>query len=318
MSLPFSAIPGLKVGHAQDLEAATGCTVILTPEGVTCGVDQRGGAPGSRETDLLRPMRRIDKIHGVLVTGGSAFGLAAADGVVRWLEERGFGYDMRLATVPIVPAAVLNDLVVGSAKIRPDAAMGYAACEAAQSARDEVGTVGAGTGAGVGNLLGVKGRMKGGLGTATEPLGPNLWVGALVAVNCVGDVLDETGQIIAGARNPDGQFADTMTILKRMTGGIHIDLSSNTVIGVVATNAQLSKEEANKMAQMAHNGIARAIRPAHTMFDGDTMFAIATGHTQPADVSVIGAFAAEVTARAIVNAVQTATSLSGVVALRDL
>ncbi len=320
MSIAFRAIPGLQVGHAQDFEAATGCTVVLTPEGAVCGVDQRGGAPGTRETDLLRPMHRVEEVHAVVLTGGSAFGLAAADGVVCWLEEHNIGFDVGVARVPIVPAAVLFDLIVGRADIRPDATMGYAACQAAthHSETDEVGTIGAGTGAAVGNILGPAARMKGGLGTAVIALDQGLIVGALIVVNCLGDVVNpETGQILAGVRKlPEGHFADTMQLLKEMPG--NLTRPGNTVIGVVATNASLSKEAANKVAQMAHNGLARAIRPAHTMFDGDTIFALATSQGQAADISLIGAFAAEATAQAIVNAVQQATSLAGVPALRDL
>ena len=311
MTLSFSDIPGLQVGHAQDVEAATGCTVVLAKEGAVAGVDQRGGAPGTRETDLLRPMHLVEKVHAVLLTGGSAFGLAAADGVMRWLEEHQLGYDTGVARVPIVPAAVLFDLAVGRTDIRPDAAMGYAACQAAESQANAtaIGKVGAGTGAMVGHVLGPAGRMPGGLGSAVIELSEGVLVGALMAVNCFGDVLDPaTGQIIAGAKLPDGRFADTMQVLKQvpLTG---LAAGRNTVIGVVATNATLSKEAANKMAQMAHDGLARAIRPAHTMLDGDTIFTLATGYAQAADVNLIGAFAAEVTAQAIVEAVRAANRL---------
>lgn len=311
-------IPGLQVGHAQNLEAATGCTVVLTPNGAVCGVDQRGGAPGTRETDLLRPMHLVDRVHAVLLTGGSAFGLAAADGVVRWLEEHNAGYDVGVARVPIVPAAVLFDLAVGRADIRPDAAMGYAACQSAAALPVKTGTAGAGTGATVGNILGPAGCMKGGLGAAVIELGRGVRVAALMAVNCFGDVIDpQSGQILAGARKlPEGNFADTMQILKEMPGGF--TGSGNTVIGVVATNARLTKESANKVAQMAHNGLAQTIRPAHTMFDGDTIFALATGQGPAVDVNLAGAYAAEATARAVVNAVEQATSLAGVPARRDL
>lgn len=314
MPIPFSAIPGLKVGHAQNLEAATGCTVVLTTDGAICGVDQRGGAPGTRETDLLRPMHLVEKVHAILLTGGSAFGLAAADGVVRWLEEQRIGYDVGVARVPIVPAAVLFDLTIGRADIRPDAAMGYAACRAATSGPDQQGTIGAGTGATVGSILGPAACMKGGLGSAVIELDQGLFIGALFAVNAFGDVIDpETGQILAGVRKlPEGGFADTMRLLQTMPGGTS---TSNTVIGIVATNATLSKEAVNKVAQMAHDGLARAIRPAHTMFDGDTIFALATGQHPAANVNLIGALAAEATAQAIVDAVRQATSLAGVPAL---
>lgn len=308
MPIPFSDIPGLQVGHAQDVDAQTGCSVVLTTNGAVCGVDQRGGAPGTRETDLLRPMHLVEKVHAVLLTGGSAFGLAAADGVMQWLEEKQIGFDVQVAHVPIVPAAVLFDLAVGRADVRPDAAMGYAACEAAANNENgsNMGSIGAGTGATVGHILGPQGRMKGGLGSAVINLGDGLLVGALFAVNCFGDVVDpDSGQILAGARKlSENEFVDTMQVLKQGVSGF--TQQGNTVIGIVATNATLTKEAANKVAQMAHDGLARAIRPAHTMFDGDTIFALTTGQHPVNDINLIGAFAAEVTAQAIVNAVQSA------------
>lgn len=316
----FYDISGIQIGHVQNFEAATGCTVILTPTGAICGVDQRGGAPGTRETDLLRPMRHVENVHAILLTGGSAFGLAAADGVVKWLEERGFGYDVGLARVPIVPAAVIFDLGIGRADIRPDAAMGYAACQAAvtSSVPLPTGTVGAGTGATIGNILGPKAQMKGGLGTAVVDAGHGVLVGALIVVNCFGDVIDpNSGRILAGARKlPEGDFADTMQQLKDLPA--NFNNSENTVIGVVVTNATLSKEAVNKVAQMAHNGLAKTIRPAHTMFDGDTIFALATGQIKTGNVNLVGAYAAEATALAIVNAVEQATALAGVPALQDI
>jgi L-aminopeptidase/D-esterase-like protein len=317
----LNLIPGVQVGHAQDVAAATGCTVILTGAGAVCGVDQRGGAPGTRETDLLRPMHLVEKVHAVVLTGGSAFGLAAADGVVRWLEEHNIGFEARVARVPIVPAAVLFDLGLGRADIRPDAAMGYAACQAAASNLNAAaaGSIGAGTGATVGKILGPAAQMKGGLGTAVIDLSRGVWVGALMAVNCFGDVIHPaTGAILAGARKlPEQGFMDTMYVLKtRMAEGF--TGSGNTVIGVVATNAALTKEAVNKVAQMAHDGLARAIRPAHTMFDGDTIFALATGQAEAVGVNLIGAYGAEATALAIVDAVQQATTLAGAPALRDL
>ncbi len=322
--LYFSDIPGLQVGHAQNLEAATGCTVVLTPPGAVCGVDQRGGAPGTRETDLLRPMHLVEQAHAVLLSGGSAFGLAAADGVMRWLEENGFGFDTGVARVPIVPAAVLFDLNVSRADIRPDAEMGYAACKAAanNTAPLQTGSVGAGTGATVGKILGPNGWMKGGLGQAVIQLKPDIYVGALMAVNCFGDVVDpKTGQIISGAQKlPEDGFANTMQLLLQMAGGF--TSLGNTVIGVVATNAALSKAAINKVAQMAHNGLAQAIRPAHTMFDGDTIFALSTkiksGQTSATDVNVVGAYASEAVAQAVVNAVQQATPLAGVPAIAGI
>jgi L-aminopeptidase/D-esterase-like protein len=265
-------------------------------------------------------MHLVEQVHAILLTGGSAFGLAAADGVVGWLEGQDVGFDVGAARVPIVPAAVLFDLTIGRADVRPDSRMGYAACEAAAGNSNETqsGTVGAGTGATVGSILGPASRMKGGLGAAVIDLGDGLLVGALMVVNCFGDVIDPaSGQILAGARKlPEGEFADTMQHLKEMPGGF--SGGGNTVIGVVATNAGLSKEAVNKVAQMAHDGLARTIRPAHTMFDGDTIFAVATGQGNVADVNVIGAFAAEATGQAIVNAIRQATSLAGVPACSDL
>jgi len=313
-------IPGALIGHFQNLEAATGCTVILSPEGAVCGVDQRGGAPGTRETDLLRPMHLVEKVHAVLLTGGSAFGLSAADGVMRWLEERKYGFDVGVANVPIVPAASLFDLAIGRADVRPDSKMGYAACESAQDDWGaETGTVGAGTGATVGHLLGDAGSMKGGLGTSVIEVTPGIFVGAVFAVNCFGDVIDpSSGKTVAGTRMmPEGHFVDTMKTLAQMPASFDAAVKS-TVIGVVATNATLSKETANKVAQMAHDGLARTIVPAHTMFDGDTIFAMATGLQKPMNANIIGAFAAEATARAVIHAVSEATSLCGVAAMRDV
>lgn len=312
-------IPGARIGHAQDLEAGTGCTIVLTPEGAVCGVDQRGGAPGTRETDLLRPMHLVEKVHAVLLTGGSAFGLAAADGVMRWLDERGFGFDAGVAKVPIVPAASLFDLAFGRPDVRPDSRMGYAACEAAGDGWDrDNGNVGAGTGATVGHMLGEAGCMKGGLGTSILEVKPGIFVGAVFAVNAFGDVIDPaTGKTVAGSRKmPEGRFVDPLKVLARMPESFEAAVK-NTVIGIVITNAALSKDAANKVAQMAHNGLGRTIVPAHTMFDGDTIFAVATGLEKPLGANVAGAFAAEATARAVVRAVRSATSLCGVAAAGD-
>ncbi len=299
LSLPKDQ-PFFRIGHAQDVDARTGCTVILCPQGGVAGVDQRGGAPGTRETDLLRPMHMVQQIHGLVLAGGSAFGLDAATGVMRYLAEQGAGFDTGVARVPIVPAAVLFDLAVGRADVRPDAEMGYAACEVATTGPVAEGRVGAGTGATVGKMLGMENASPGGLGTAMIRLG-DLWIGAVVAVNPVGDVVDPaTGRILAGARLPDGSgFADSLALLAQSAVS---PFPANTVIGTILTNASLSKEEANKVAQMAQDGLARAIRPAHTMMDGDTIFALAAGEV-PADVNLVGAFAAEVMAAAIVRSV---------------
>jgi L-aminopeptidase/D-esterase-like protein len=312
-------VPGIKVGHATNLEALTGCTVVLCEDGAVAGVDQRGGAPGTRETDALYPMHLVQRAHAVVLSGGSAFGLEAATGVVRYLEERGVGFDTRVAKVPIVPAAILFDLSLGDPKVRPDAAMGYAACQAASDGPVAEGNVGAGTGATVGKILGLGRAMKSGLGTASVHLGGGLLVGAIVAVNAFGDVIDpKTGEILAGVRALGGGFADTLVVMKTLVGKAVLRFAGrgNTVIGVVATNARLNKEEANFVARMAHDGLARTIRPAHTMLDGDTIFALATGKKK-ADVNTVGAYAAEVVATAIVRAVKAAEGVEGLPAWKD-
>jgi L-aminopeptidase/D-esterase-like protein len=308
----ITAVPGIRVGHATDPVALTGCTVILCEQGATAGVDQRGGAPGTRETDLLRPLHLVQDIHAVLLAGGSAFGLSAADGVVRYLEERDIGYDMRVARVPIVPAAILFDLALGDAGTRPDATMGYAACQAATDGPVAEGNVGAGTGATAGKILGLDRAVKSGLGTAAASIGCDLVVGAIVAANPFGDVVDpSTGAVIAGVRQPySDEPASTQAVMASRAGKAPERVASNTVIGVVATNARLDKEGINKVAQMAQDGIARAIRPAHTLYDGDTLFALSIGSIR-ADVSLVGAFAAEVVAEAIVRAAQAAESAGG-------
>jgi L-aminopeptidase/D-esterase-like protein len=307
----LTAIDGIRVGHAHNLTGPTGCTVVLCPPNTVGGVDQRGGAPGTRETDLLRPMHLVEHVHAILLAGGSAYGLDAASGVMRYLEEQGIGFTVEGGVMPIVPAAILFDLDLGDPAIRPDAEMGYAACRAASEAPVDEGNIGAGAGAQVGRLMGPGFACKAGLGSAVMEVGDGLQVGALFVVNAVGDVVDETGRILAGTRQPPegSQFAHAMTLLPALArmqmGGGH------TVLGVIATNAALPKEETNKVAQMAHDGLARAIRPAHTMLDGDTIFALATGTAGRANVSVIGAFAAEAAAQAIRRAVLAAESLAG-------
>ena len=319
-------IPGILVGHAQNEDALTGCTVILCEKGAVGGVDQRGGAPGTREVDALHPMHLVNKVHGVVLAGGSAFGLEAATGVMRYLEEKGVGFDTHIVKVPIVPAAILFDLGLGKADIRPDAAMGYLACQNASSEPPLEGNVGAGTGATVGKILGLGQCMKSGLGTACLEIGAGVMVGAIVAVNAFGDVIDpSTGQIIAGARSKDvgplhigapGYFADTLQVMQTLIGRTVLGFGSreNTVIGVVATNAKLDKEDINKVAQMAHDGLARTVRPAHTMLDGDTIFALATGE-HSADVNIVGAYGAEVFAQAILRAVRAAKPVAGLPAV---
>jgi L-aminopeptidase/D-esterase-like protein len=322
-------VPGIWVGQAQDMQAATGCTAVLCKRQSTGGVDQRGGAPGTRETDALRPMHLVDQVHAVLLAGGSAFGLNAAAGVMRYLEENGVGFNTGVARVPIVPAAVIFDLAIGRPDIRPDAEMAYQACQSASANPPEQGSVGAGTGATVGKILGMGSAVKSGIGTASLEIGAGIIVGALVVVNAFGDVVEPgSGQIIAGARpiqkgpikiGAGEMFADTLSVMRSIVGRTILGFMAgqNTVIGVIATNARLNKEETNKIAQMAQNGVALSVRPAHTMLDGDTMFAIATNE-RSADVNIVGAFATQVVAKAIVNAVQNAKSLGGIPSISEL
>ncbi|MBI5079856.1 MAG: P1 family peptidase [Chloroflexi bacterium] len=322
MNNSITDIKGIRVGHAQNDEALTGCTVILCEGGAVGGIDQRGGAPGTRETDALHPMHLVEKVHAIMLAGGSAFGLDAASGAVKYLEERGVGFDVRVAKVPIVPAAILFDLGIGRADVRPDAAMGYESCLHASDGVTVEGNVGAGCGATVGKIFGITQAMKSGIGTSSMEIGAGVIVAAIVAVNAFGDVIDpQTNQIIAGARTIQkgplrlgaaDYFANTMDVMKGLVGRTILGFATraNTVIGVVATNADFSKEQTNKVAQMAHDGLARAIRPAHTMLDGDTIFALATGEKK-ADVNIVGAYAAEVFAQAIVRAVKAATPVAG-------
>jgi L-aminopeptidase/D-esterase-like protein len=315
-------VEGIEVGHWTNLEAATGCTVVLCRQGAVGGVDVRGSAPGTRETDLLRPVNLVQQAHAVVLSGGSAYGLDAASGVMRWLEEQGIGFNVGVGVVPIVASAVLFDLTVGRPDVRPGPEAGYAACQVASDGPVAEGCTGAGTGATVGHLLGPFFTTKSGLGTAARRIAGEVTVGALVAVNAFGDVVDPaTGKVIAGPRHPQGQgFVNTMERLHADLGQTMLGFPSSTTLAVVATDAVLSKEGANKMAQMAHDGLAQAIRPVHTMLDGDTVFALATGRRAEAsvDVSVVGAVAASVLAEAVVRAVRQATSLAGVPAARDL
>ena len=322
-------VPGILVGQADDPVGLTGCTVVLCKDRAVGGVDQRGGSPGTRETDLLRPLHRVERVHAVLLAGGSAYGLDAAGGVMRYLEEAGIGFDVRVAKVPIVPGAILFDLDLGSADIRPDAAMGYAACQAATQQPPAEGNAGAGMGASVGKILGMNAATKSGLGTACMDLGGGVRVGAIVAVNALGDIVDPaSGAIRAGTRSTkigplrvgaEPPYANTLELMKQMPGKLALNLATrgNTVIGVVATNARLDKNEANYVAAMAHDGIARAVRPAHTLLDGDTIFALSTG-SKKMDPSTIGAYAAEALASAIVRAVARATAAGGLPCAADL
>ena len=294
----LTAIEGIKVGHATNSTARTGCTVILCPEGATAGVDVRGAAPGTRETDALRSGRLVQKAHAVLLTGGSAFGLDAAGGVVQYLEEQNVGFPAGPVRVPIVPAAVIFDLGVGDAKVRPDREMGYQACLNATNEPVAMGTIGAGTGATVGKAPGVT-PSPGGVGSACVHLDSGLIVAAVAVVNALGNVVHpQTGQIVAGGK-VGGNFVD---ITERLLGA-NIVYGINTTIGVVATNATLTSAEVNRVAEMAHDGMARAIRPSHTMSDGDTLFSLATGGHTGSSVNTVGILAAEVVAEAIVNAV---------------
>ncbi len=293
----------------------TGCTVVLCRRGAVAGVDVRGGAPGTRETDLLAPDALVERVHGVLLTGGSAFGLDAAGGVMRWMEERGIGFRIASVVVPIVPAAVLFDLWHGDARIRPDAAAGYAACEGATTQAPMQGSVGAGAGACVGKLFGVERAMRGGIGSASITT-DGVTVGALIAVNAVGDIIDPASdRVVAGARADDGSFIDTQQALLqgRQSTLLRHESSQHaggaTVIGVVATDVALTKAQAKRLATMAHDGLARTIRPAHTPADGDTLFALSTGQSSaPVDLLTLGAMAADVVARAVLRAVRLAST----------
>lgn len=319
-------VQGLKVGHHTLSEKPTGCTVILAEKGAVGGVDVRGGAPGTRETDLLSPVNHVQEVHAIVLSGGSAFGLDAAMGAVRWLEEHGIGYPAGNVKVPIVPAAILFDLpMAGKPQIRPTADCGYKASVAASDGPVGEGSVGAGAGATVGKMGGPGRSVKGGLGSASIRLGDGLVVAALVAVNAVGDVIDPaTGRVVAGARGEDGKsFVDVRALIR--AGALERRqprAAENTTIGVVATNAALTKVQAQKVAQMAHDGFARAISPTHMPSDGDTIFSLATGalagEVDDRRLGLIGALGAEAMADAIVRAVHEATSAGGVPALRDL
>ena len=315
-------VPGIQVGHYTSISAATGCTVVLCEDGAVGGVDVRGSAPGTRETDLLRPTTLVNEVHAILLSGGSAFGLAAATGVVRYLEERGVGLQFGGATIPIVPAAILFDLGLVRGDIRPTADDGEAACRSASDSPPAQGSVGAGTGATVGKMLGLDRAMKGGIGTAGISLGNGLIVGALVAVNAIGGVYEAaTGHIVAGPRSEDGKaILDAMKVAVSPTVKAMQPVSaSNTTIGAVATNASLSKEQANKLASAAQDGVALAVRPAHLMGDGDTMFALATGKSHSEfNMNQLLAATTMCVSNAIVSAITEADSLGGAPALKDM
>jgi L-aminopeptidase/D-esterase-like protein len=315
-------IPGFRVGHRSDTEGCTGCTVILCPEGTVGGVDVRGSAAGTRELDALSPLHLVPHVHGVLLAGGSAFGLDAASGVMRFLEERGIGFDVQVTRVPIVPTAILFDLRIGSAVARPDAAMAYAACLEAAPGPVSEGSVGAGTGATVGKLYGIAQAMKSGLGTASVALPGGLRVAALTVVNAFGDVRDpRSGEILAGARDAHAsrRLADTAATIRR--GTTHKGYSGeNTTLAVVATNARLTKVQATKVAQMAQHGLVRTIAPVHTTLDGDLVIGLATCEAAavPVDLNAIGLAAADTVSESILRAIRKATSLGGIPAWGDL
>ncbi|QRG70009.1 P1 family peptidase [Brevibacillus choshinensis] len=310
MTGTITDVPGVKVGHAQNTEALTGCSVILLERPSVCGVDVRGSAPGTRETDLLDPMNMVSVVHSICLSGGSAYGLDAATGVMQYLEDQGVGLDVMFGVVPIVPGAVLFDLAIGDHKIRPDRQMGYEA--AAKASKDAVaqGNVGAGTGASVGKLNGFANAMKSGLGCASVKLDNGLVVGAIVAVNAVGHVFDpQSGKILAGPRDGEGALIDSVEVMK-ISAFSPIPPGTNTTIAVVASNAILTKSEAKKAAQMAHDGLARTIRPIHTMNDGDTIFSVATGEVE-ATVDLIGTLSADVLAAAVISAIVHAEPAGG-------
>lgn len=308
----ITRVAGIEVGHFTDSRRPTGCTVVMARAGAVGGVDVRGAAPGTRETDLLDPCNLVEKIHAIVLAGGSAWGLEAATGAVRWLEEQGVGLDVGVGRLPLVPAAVLFDLLVGDMRVRPDAAAGYAACVAASGCDPAEGNVGAGAGASVGKLFGMARAMKGGVGTASVTV-DGVTVGALIACNAVGDVLDpDSGKVLAGARTADGlQLLDTRRALLRGELAQSVLPGTNTTIGVIATDAVISKTQAQRLAVAAHDGLARAINPVHTQLDGDTLFTLGTGASgKQLGMLLLSTMAAEATARATLRAVQAARALT--------
>ena len=323
MNQTITAVAGLEAGHYTDLAHATGCTVLLCREGGVGGVDVRGGSPGTRETDLLRPVHRVDQVHAVVLSGGSAYGLDAASGVVAYLESQRIGYKVgtieKPVIVPIVSSAILYDLGLITSEVRPGPEEGRSACLAASSSPMTEGTVGAGTGATIAKLGGPERGLKGGIGSAAITLATGQTVAAAVAVNAVGGIWDyANGQLLAGPRRADGGFDDSVTLL--LEGGSKAPAGPvNTTIGLVATDADLTKEDANYLARVSHDGLALAIRPCHTVRDGDTMFALSTGHSKsPVDMTTLGAAAVEVTSQAILRAVQQATGLGGIPSINEL
>ena len=309
-------VKGLKVGQVEDKQGLTGCTVVICEEGAVCGVDVRGGGPGTRETDLLNPINMIQKVHAVVLSGGSAFGLESTCGVSRYLEDNNIGFDVGVAKVPIVVGAVLFDLAVGNPKSRPNIEMGYKACEVASDTVLNQGNFGAGCGATVGKIKGIEYAMKGGIGSHSIKLDNGLIVSALVAVNAFGDVYED-GKIIAGTLNNERKTVlSSYELMKNgvNNGGFSID---NTTIGIVATNAKLDKAQCTKISQMAHNGYAKAIFPIHTPHDGDTIFTMATGEVET-DITLLGSLAAEVVEKSIINAIKKADSIGNIHSYKDI
>ncbi len=321
MNDTITSVPGIEVGHYTDIDNATGCTVVLSRKGAVGGVDVRGGSPGTRETDLLQPTRRVDQLFAVALSGGSAFGLDAATGVMAWLEEHGIGFRVSPEIiVPIVSSAIIYDLGLVTSKVRPGPQAGRAACDAATKGRLAEGTVGAGTGATVAKTGGTARAVKGGIGSASLRFDNGVSIGAVVAVNAIGGIWDyTTGQVVAGPRREGGGFDDPVGILLDGTPPASPTGPVNTTIGVVATDSVLSREETNYLARVSHDGLAMTIRPCHTIRDGDTMFAMATGESGVrADLTSLGAAAAEVTAQAVLRAVRKATGLGGIPAVSEL
>jgi len=321
MNHALTDVPGFHVGHAQDLRGATGCTVVLCPPGTVGGVDVRGSAAGTRQTDSLHPLHFVDEVHAVLLSGGSAFGLDASGGVMRFLEEKGIGYPTSAARVPIVPTAILYDLGIGEGRVRPDPEMGYRACLNSHGGKVEEGSVGAGAGASVGKLLGIHWATKGGVGTASRIQPGGVIVAALVVVNAFGDVIDpKEGKVLAGARDPQNPRS-FINSADRIKGGFAVPRPEkgfqNTTLGVVATNVKLTKRQAIKVAQMAQGGFARTIRPVHSTVDGDLIFALAAGEGS-ADVNAVGILAEETVAESVQRAIREADGLGFLPGYKDL
>ena len=321
MNDTITSVPGIEAGHYTDIANATGCTVVLCRKGAVGGVDVRGGSPGTRETDLLQPARRVDQLFAICLSGGSAFGLDAATGVMAWLEEQGIGFRVSPEViVPIVSSAIIYDLGLVNSKVRPGPQEGRAACAVASKDALGEGTIGAGTGATVAKTGGTSRAVKGGLGSACMRFPNGISVGAVVAVNAIGGIWDyQAGQLLAGPRRDDGGFDDPVSILLDGSPPTSPTGPVNTTIGVVATDAKLNREESNYLARVSHDGLAMTVRPCHTIRDGDTMFAMATGESEAkVDLTSLGAAAVEVTAQAVMRAVRRATGLGGILAISEL